>query len=57
MNAPTLAPRDVKEMLLKVAEVIIGSEEMLSQADRDLGDAGGEIPGVGKSHWIGERGT
>ena len=25
-------------MLLKVADVIIGSEEMLSQADRDLGD-------------------
>ena len=25
-------------MLLKVADVIIGSEEMLSQADRDTGD-------------------
>ena len=38
MSAPTLAPTDVKEMLLKVADVIIESEEMLSQADRDLGD-------------------
>ena len=38
MSAPTLDPRDVKEMLLKVADVIIGSEEMLSRADRDLGD-------------------
>ena len=38
MSAPTLTPTDVKEMLLKVADVIIESEEKLSQADRDLGD-------------------
>jgi dihydroxyacetone kinase-like protein len=38
MSHPKLAPADVKEMLLKVADVIIQSEEMLSQADRDLGD-------------------
>ena len=38
MSTPTLAPGDVKKMLLKVADVIIGSEEMLSQADRDTGD-------------------
>ncbi len=38
MSAPTLTPADVKEMLLKVADVIIESEEILSQADRDLGD-------------------
>ncbi|MEC7906590.1 MAG: dihydroxyacetone kinase subunit DhaL [Verrucomicrobiota bacterium] len=38
MSAPTLTPADIKEMLLKVADVIIESEEILSQADRDLGD-------------------
>ena len=38
MSAPTLTPADIKEMLLKVANVIIESEEILSQADRDLGD-------------------
>ena len=38
MSNPTLTPTNVKEMLLKVADVIIESEEELSQADRDLGD-------------------
>ena len=38
MSNLTLTPTNVKEMLLKVADVIIESEEKLSQADRDLGD-------------------
>ena len=38
MSAPTLVLTEVKSTLLKVAHVNIEWEEMLSQADRDLGD-------------------
>ncbi|MGY8695490.1 MAG: DAK2 domain-containing protein, partial [Verrucomicrobiia bacterium] len=38
MSRETLSPNEVKEMLIAISDKIIESEELLSEADRRLGD-------------------
>ena len=38
MSKETLSPNEVKEMLIAISDKIIESEELLSEADRRLGD-------------------